>query len=122
ALADRLRHLAGLADPGADDAVAVADDHHRAEAEAPAALDDLGDAVDLDDLLFQVELGRIDPCHAFSSLSLQVEAALAGALGERADPPVVLISAPIEHHGADARGLGALGERASDRAGGLDLG
>ena len=56
ALADRFRNLAGLAQPDADVAGAVADDDDRAEAEAPAALDDLGDAVDLDDALFEREL------------------------------------------------------------------
>ena len=53
--------------PGADGAVAVADDHDRAEAEATSTLDDLRHAVDLDDLLFQVQLGRIDACHAVVS-------------------------------------------------------
>ena len=49
ALADRLGHLVGLAEAGADVAVLVADDDERREREAPAALDDLGDAVDVDD-------------------------------------------------------------------------
>ena len=49
ALADRLGHLVGLAERRADVAVLVADDDQRGEAEAPAALDDLGHAVDVDD-------------------------------------------------------------------------
>ena len=53
ALADRLGDLAGLAQPDAHVAVAVADDDDGAEAEAAAALDDLGDAVDLDDTLLE---------------------------------------------------------------------
>src|SRR5207302_7673698 len=48
-LADRLRHLAGLADACSDAPVQVADDDQRAERELPATLDDLGDAVDADD-------------------------------------------------------------------------
>src|SRR5439155_1098520 len=63
ALAEQL--LAALAAAGPHHAVAIANDHHRAEAEAAAALDDLGNAVDLDDLLFQVELGWIDSSHEF---------------------------------------------------------
>jgi hypothetical protein len=56
ALADRLRDLAGLAEPDPDVARAVTDDDDRAEAEPPAALDDLGDSVDLDDALLEREL------------------------------------------------------------------
>src|SRR4029079_1285090 len=63
ALPDRLGHLAGLAQPDADVTCAVTDDDHRAEAEAPAALDDLRDAVDLDDALFERELVGIDAWH-----------------------------------------------------------
>ena len=48
ALADRLGHLAGLAQADADHAVAVADHDQRAEAEAAAALHDLRHAVDVD--------------------------------------------------------------------------
>ncbi len=63
ALADRLGNLAGLAQPGADVPVAVADHDHRAEAEAAAALDDLRHAVDLDDALLERQPGGIDSCH-----------------------------------------------------------
>ena len=48
-LADRLGHLACLADAGSNTAVHVADDDQGAERELPAALDDLGDAVDAND-------------------------------------------------------------------------
>src|ERR671916_2535913 len=54
--------------------------------------------------------------------SLQVEAALAGALGERANPPVILISAPIEDDGAHAGGLRALREGLPHCPCGVDLG
>ena len=54
ALADGLGHLAGLAEPHADHAVAVAHDDQRAEAKAPAALDDLGHPVDVDDAIGQL--------------------------------------------------------------------
>src|SRR5918995_6869643 len=50
-LADRLRHLTGLAVTEADAALLVADDDERREAEAPAALHNLGDAVDMDETI-----------------------------------------------------------------------
>ena len=50
-LADRLRDLAGLAVAEADAALLVADDDERRETEAPAALHDLGDAVDVHELV-----------------------------------------------------------------------
>ncbi len=56
ALADRQRHLAGLAVADAHQAVAVADDHEGGEAEATTALDDLRDAVDGDDALQELAL------------------------------------------------------------------
>ena len=59
ALLDRERHLVGLAVADADDVAFVADDDQRGEREAPAALDDLGDAVDLDDALLEVEAGLV---------------------------------------------------------------
>ena len=60
ALLDRQRHLVGLAVADADDVAFVADDDQRREREAPAALDDLGDAVDLDDALLEVQAGGAD--------------------------------------------------------------
>src|ERR671910_3650793 len=101
-LADRLGHLAGFAESGPDHAVAVTDDDDRAEAEPTTALHHLGDAVDLDDLLLERELRCVDLCHMrVSPRSLEVEAALAGALRERADPPVILIPAAIEDDAFD---------------------
>ena len=50
-LADRLRHLARLAVAEADPALLIADDDKRGEAETPAALHHLGDAVDVDELV-----------------------------------------------------------------------
>jgi hypothetical protein len=58
ALGDRGGHLLGLPVPDADRAVPVADDDQRGEAEPPATLDDLGDAVDRDDAL---EVGGLVP-------------------------------------------------------------
>src|SRR5206468_2913416 len=60
ALLDRDRDLVGLAVADADDLALVADHDQRGEREAPAALDDLGDAVDLDDALLEVQAGLAD--------------------------------------------------------------
>ena len=50
-LADGFRHFARLAVAKADAALLVADDDEGGEAEAPAALHHLGDAVDVDQLV-----------------------------------------------------------------------
>src|SRR5919205_592181 len=50
---------------------------------------------------------------AMKSLSLESQAALAGALGEGLDAAVVLVAAAVEHRGVDAGGLGTLGEQAA---------
>ena len=72
ALLDRERDLVGLAVADADDVLLVADDDERREREAAAALDDLGDAVDLDDALLEVQAGGADGAidgHAVPGLS-----------------------------------------------------
>ena len=53
ALADGDGHLGGLAHADTDVAVAIADDDERGQAEATAALDDLGNAVDVNNALFE---------------------------------------------------------------------
>src|SRR4051794_2972699 len=59
-LLDGERDLVGLAVADADDVALVADDDQRGEREAPTALDDLGDAVDLDHALLEVEASGAD--------------------------------------------------------------
>ena len=59
-------HLVGLAVAHADLRLLVADHHERGEGEAPAALDDLGDAVDLHHALLHVLPGAV-PWAAASS-------------------------------------------------------
>ena len=49
--ANRLGNFARLADGEADLTLTIADDDQRAEAEALAALDDFGDAIDANDRL-----------------------------------------------------------------------
>src|SRR5919108_1097674 len=53
-LRDRERHLTRLAVADADPVDLVPDHHERGEREPPAALDDLGDAVDLDHALLEL--------------------------------------------------------------------
>ena len=67
-LADRFRHFARLAVAEADAALLVADDHQRGEAEPPAALHHLGDAVDVDQLVdeFAVALLAVAAAPAFA--------------------------------------------------------
>ena len=62
-LRDRKRHLARLAVPDADAIDLVTDNDERGERETASALDDLGDAVDLDHAL--LELAGFDEisCH-----------------------------------------------------------
>jgi hypothetical protein len=63
-LGDRERDLARLAVADADAVDLVAHDDERREREAPAALDDLRDAVDLDDALLELaRLGVLDRTH-----------------------------------------------------------
>jgi hypothetical protein len=50
-LADRLRHLASLAVAKADAALLIADDNQRGKAEALAALHNLRDAIDVNELV-----------------------------------------------------------------------
>src|ERR1700723_1721293 len=72
ALANRLGHFVGLAEAESHQAVMIARNYQRAEAEAATALDDFRDAVDMHDLLFDLEALRIDPLRdrAFSECSL----------------------------------------------------
>src|SRR5580658_5523623 len=71
-LANRLGHFVGLAETESDQAVVIAGDHQRAEAEAASALHDFRDAVDMHDLLLDLEALRIDPLRdrAFPERSL----------------------------------------------------
>src|SRR5687768_7196636 len=70
---------------------------------------------------FSSRLSLVGSIRAMCYSALQVEAALAGALGERANPPVVLVTAAVEDHGLHAGGLGALGQGPAHRARGVHL-
>jgi len=62
-LLDGQRHLTRLAVAGADGAVLIAHDDQRGEREAAPALDDLGDAIDVDDPLFELGTFSADSSH-----------------------------------------------------------
>src|ERR1700730_15006249 len=109
-LADRFRHLARFAVAEADAALLVADDHERGEAEAAPALDDLGDAVDVHELVddpaavtlfalaftpppalqFRTRSCSLALCHPRPSF-LEFQSACARRVGERLDAPVIEI-------------------------------
>jgi len=62
-LANRIGHFAGFADSDAHAALAIADYNQRAEPKVPAALDNLGNTVDIDEsflknLFFSYWLGN----------------------------------------------------------------
>ena len=60
-------HLLGLAHADAHVARAVSDDDQRRQREATAALDDLRDAIDVDDLLLELR-DRVLPCAPYRLL------------------------------------------------------
>ena len=121
ALLDGERHFLRLAVAEADPAVAVADHDERGEAEAAAALHDLGDAVDVDDpRLAQVRVARVAGIAllplpvAFTHRHLELQSCFASGVGDRGDAAVVEEAAAVEHDLRDAGGLGPLGEERAD--------
>src|SRR5207302_5082952 len=100
-LADRLRNLVGLAEPDAHVPASVADDDERREGKAPAALDDLRDAVDGDHSVVELEDAGIDARLGHSPL-LKDQAAGPRGLGQCLDPSVILKAAAVEDHALHA--------------------
>src|SRR5690606_30268163 len=80
-LLDGRGNFLGLAVADADQTVAVADDHEGGEAEATTTLHDLGDAVDRDDALELVLLGRVVPAVAATAAVAAATTVVAAALG-----------------------------------------
>src|SRR4029450_10828059 len=127
-----------------DLAVAVAHDHQGGEREPAAALHDLGHAVDRDHTLLELRLGAVIPawaapvvtgrpvsllstgtpargwCHAECLLrsSSEIQAALAGRLGQGANTSLVLEATAVEHHRGDAGRLGLGRQLGPDPGGG----
>ena len=90
-LGDRERNLARLAVADADAVDLVADDDERREREPPAALDDLGDAVDLDHALLELACLLVIDSHQ------KLKSSLARAVGERLHTAVVQVPGAVEH-------------------------
>src|SRR5690242_3258860 len=90
ALLDRQRHLARLAVADPDHALFVADGDERGEGEATTALDHLGDAIDLDHALLEVEAARADRLDVVHVHALHQRATVAEVDIER----VIRTSAP----------------------------
>src|SRR4051812_8067766 len=107
ALADRLRHLVRLAETSADVAVLIADDDERREREPTAALDDLRDAVDVDDAVDQLaDFFWIDD----HGEPLERESRVTSAIGDFLDAAVIDEAVAIEHNAGDTGGLEALAD------------
>src|SRR5947208_1956887 len=66
---------------------------------------------------------EINPVSLLCSLSsvLELQAALAGGVGQGLDAAVVAAPAAVEGDGLDAGGLGSLGDRLADPLGRLDV-
>ena len=110
-LADRFRHFARLAMAKADPALLVADDDKRGEAEAPAALHYLGDAIDMHELVdkLAVALFAVAPvftCHIglpsgarpVLFVPLKAKPAFTRGIGQRLDAAVIEIAPAVKHH------------------------
>src|SRR5262249_54819064 len=114
ALADGLRNFLGLARAVAHDALGrVADDDQRGEGHVLATLDDLGDAVDVDDLVLQLSLFAsifffvaIVSYPAFwlleqerrSKETLELQPGLARCVCQSLDAAMIEVAATIEDH------------------------
>src|SRR5262249_13713521 len=120
-LLDGHRDFLRLARAVADPALAVADDDERGEREVLAALDDLRDAVDMDDAVDQLPTLRVAlllalarrprsapsiAAHRFVLVKvpniLEFQAALAGRVGQGLDLAVVDVAAAVEDDLRDA--------------------
>ena len=107
-LADRLGNFARLAVAEADAALLVADDDERGKAEAPAALDHLGHAVDVDQAVDELAVALFTPAailsvshRLFLCRGSELQPAFAGRVGQGLDPAVIHVGAAVEHDLAD---------------------
>ena len=66
-LGDGIGDFVGLAEADADVPLAVADNDDRVEAEPTSALHHLGDTVDVDELVFQLQFTCLDSCQRVTS-------------------------------------------------------
>src|SRR6266480_1793194 len=121
------RHLARLALAHADAAVAVADHGERGEAEYPAALHHLGDAVDRDHLLAQAVAALFRLLHPWldfrhkspGTCPLEFKSGGARRLSERLHASMVFIAGAVESNLLDPLFLPLDGDALADDLGGL---
>ena len=102
-------------------ALAVAHDDQSGKLHDAAALHGLADPVQVDNLLNEfrgVVLIRLVVSH-FSSSSLELQAAFAGALSQGGHTAVIDITAAVEDHGGDALLLSLSGQSQAHLLGGL---
>jgi hypothetical protein len=132
-LADGFRHFTRLAVAEADPALEVTNDNERREAEALTAFDDLGDAIDVHELVGKLAVAILtisatvslgSTCHDLCPLVclLKLQSAFAGGIGECLDAPVKQKSAAIKYDLADAGLDGTLGDELADGRGGSLVG
>src|SRR5690606_34444738 len=118
-LADGFRHFTRLAMSEADAALLIAHHDKRGKAETTATLHDLGDAVDVNQLVHKLAIALVPipvsvflTCH--SQFPLEVETAFAGAFGERLDAPMIDVTTAIEDDIRNTGLLRAFGNQLAD--------
>jgi hypothetical protein len=99
------RDFARFSQSHADKAVAVANDHDCAEAEAPATLDHFGNTIHAHNALLEFDVTQIEFRHSYP---LKLQAASARAFGHGPHTSVVKIATAVEDHRLYALLFGAL--------------
>ena len=106
----------------------VAHYHHCAEGKTPPALDDLGNAFNVQHALVEI-IAILRSRFASSSSShdvlqiisasqerlLEFQSTLAGRFGQRLHPSVILVASPVEYHLTDACLFGTAGQSFPDK-------
>ena len=113
-----------------DPPLLVADHDEGGESEPAAALDDLGDAVDMHELVDKFAVALFPVSHVSNqpvflvnpAVALKVQTALARRLGQSLDAPMIKIAAPVENHGFDTGGFSPFGDQLADFRRGSHIG
>ena len=124
AFADGVGDGVGFAHADADVTVHIAHDYHCVKAEVSAAFDDFGDSGDFDDALGELEFVLLIVAGAIIAVvsviawllcsHLELQASLAGGVGEGFDAAVIAVAAAVENDCGDAFFLGALADKFAD--------
>jgi hypothetical protein len=126
-LLDGVRNFVGFSESITDLSLPVSGDDQRAKAEPAAALDDLGAAIDVDDLVGELMAfgGRFeggvrtfgDTRSAHVHKILELQSGSARGLGQRLDFSVIDETASVKNDLADIPRFGAFGEEVADSRG-----